>query len=709
MARRSIATALKYLDKPAGVADSKKKKLTGLALYAKYYTRFFPYVWPYNDRRLQVNAALCLLIMLISRAVNILMPYQLGRVTDILSTYEQANGGNIAEKSASAIPWTQITLYLALRYVQGHGSILGFYEKQLWTKISQASMRSLALLGFGHALELGVDYHLTHGPSDIITTLERHQAILGFVEKITFQMIPLAIDIVLAVGYFLVAFDRYYATIVICIATTYVWASTRLSKSRGEQKRKFYGAYAQEYTIKHDAISAFETVKYFNANQYEQDRYREAIDNVQKISIKYQASNHLLGLMQNTIFTLVLLFSCFFSAYKVITGEIKVGSFVMLLTYMKQLQHPLDQLTNFLKSTQDNLVSAEKLIQMLETVPTVVDSPNAKKLEVKKGEIVFDNVSFKYPGASTPVATNPTDTSSDDDCKKQQSPQLVKAITDFSLTCPAGSTIAFVGESGGGKSTLFRLLFRFYDVASGKITIDGQDIRDVQLSSLASAIGVVPQECSLFNDTIMYNLRYAKQDATDEEIYAAARAASIHDKIMRFPEGYDTVVGERGLRLSGGEKQRIAIARAILKDPPILLLDEATAMLDIESERHIQRAIRELSKNRTTLVIAHRLSTIISADVIVVVHDGQIVEYGSHRQLVAARGAYFNMWKKQVAPMFADQAKGENEDEIIESMIDHRPVLNSRKGAGVVNPAVPEEKKASEKRKNSVFINDLDI
>lgn len=620
------------------------------------------------------------------------MPYQLGKVTDALAASEMTTG-------ISAIPWKQITIYLGLRYVQGHGSALGFIERQLWTRISQAATRSLALSGFRHVLDLGVDYHISHGASDIISTLERNHAILGFVEKVTFQMIPLAIDIVLAVGYFVLAFDRYYATVVVCVATSYVWASTRLSRVRAEQKRKFYASYSQEYRIKHDAITAYDTVKYFNAGEYEQERYLNAINEVQSINLRYQASNHILSLIQNTIFTVILLVSCVFSAYKVSMKESKVGSFVTLLTYMKQLQHPLDQLTNFLKSTQDNLVSAEKIIEMLETKPSITECPNAKSLRVPvKGEITFSNVSFSYPTTNDKGTNNQNDKANNGEKKEERQ---IQAISDFTFNCPSGSTVAFVGESGGGKSTLFRLLFRFYDPTSGTISIDGQDIRDLTLSSLADNIGVVPQECALFNDTIMYNLRYARRDATDDEIFSAAKAASIHDKIMRFPEGYNTVVGERGLRLSGGEKQRIAIARAILKNPPILLLDEATAMLDIESERHIQHAIRELSRERTTLVIAHRLSTIISADLIVVIHDGRVVEMGSHRHLIGTKGKYYSMWKKQVAPMFADYVtKGETEEEFFEKILERKVSVKQ------VNIDTAKEKPNG---KRSAFFNDLDI
>ncbi|KAK9368277.1 P-loop containing nucleoside triphosphate hydrolase protein [Lipomyces kononenkoae] len=621
--------------------------------YVKYFVRFFPYVWPTHDRKLQLHILLCMLIIITQRVVNILVPYQLGKVTDQLST----------ENGRVCIPWSEIALYLCLRYMQGSGSILGFIQGRLWMTVSQYSYRSLSVLGFEHVLGLGLDFHLSQRSSEIISTLDKGHAITSFVEKVTFQMVPTLIDMALAIGYFVVVMDRYYATVLICIATAYVWASSKLSQKRVENKRSLVRNSIAEYGIKVDSITAYETVKYFSAKDYEMERYMDAIDATQAAELKYHSSHHLVNLVQTSIFTVGLLFSCVFSAYQVSIGKQMVGTLVSLLTYMAQLQHPLDQFTNFLRSTQDNLISAERIISILEQKPTVADKPGAKDLTVERGQISFNNVSFKYGDKHKP------------------------AIHNVTLNCPAGSTVAFVGESGGGKSTIFRLLFRFYDVNSGSISIDDQDIRDITLKSLGENVGVVPQECVLFNDTIMFNLKYAKRDATDDEIYAAARAASIHDKILRFPDGYDTVVGERGLRLSGGEKQRIAIARAILKNPAILLLDEATAMLDVDSERHIQVALRELSRNRTTLVIAHRLSTIISADRIVVIHEGRVIEQGSHTELLGLKGRYFSMWEKQVSPTFAEESSDEE--------------LQTKK-LNLGKPKNNDEKQA-------IFINDLDL
>lgn len=368
---------------------------------------------------------------------------------------------------------------------------------------------------------------------------------------------------------------------------------------------------------------SYETVKYFNAEHYEFGRYRNAVSDFQEAEYHVIFSLTLMNTCQNTVFMLGLLITCFIAAYQVSTGQREVGQFVTLLTYMTQLQGPLNFFGTFYRSIQSAMINAERLLELFREQPTVVDRPSATPLPVCKGHIAFDNVKFSY------------------DTRKP-------ALNGLSFECQPGTTTALVGESGGGKSTVFRLLFRFYNAEKGRIRIDGNDVQDITIDSLRSHIGVVPQDTVLFNETLMYNLKYANQNATDEDVYEACRAASIHDSIMSFPDGYHTKVGERGLRLSGGEKQRVAIARTILKNPRIILLDEATAALDTETEEHIQRALSSLSHGRTVLVIAHRLSTITTANRIQVLHDGQVAESGTHDELIAMKGRYASMWRKQV-------------------------------------------------------------
>ena len=378
---------------------------------------------------------------------------------------------------------------------------------------------------------------------------------------------------------------------------------------------------------------SYETVKYFNAEQYEFARYRGAVRDYQKAEYKVLISLNIMNVSQNVVFTLGLLITCFIAAYQVTSHQQKVGKFVILLTYMQQLQTPLNFFGTFYRSIQSAMINSERMLELFKERSTVVDEPYAQDLVSCQGEILFDDVKFAY------------------DPRKP-------ALDGLSFRCAPGTTTALVGESGGGKSTVFRLLFRFYNTGKGSIQIDGHDVKSLRIDSLRRHIGVVPQDTVLFNETLMYNLKYANPTASDDEVYAACRAASIHEKILTFPDGYNARVGERGLKLSGGEKQRVAIARTILKDPCIILLDEATAALDSETEQHIQEALDSLSKGRTTLVIAHRLSTITTANQILVLHAGQVAERGTHDELLAQKGRYASMWRKQIrAQKAAEEAK----------------------------------------------------
>lgn len=370
-------------------------------------------------------------------------------------------------------------------------------------------------------------------------------------------------------------------------------------------------------------MMSYETVKYFNAETYEFSRFRNAVFDYQKAEYKVLFSLNIMNVSQNLVFTLGLMVTCFIAAYQVTTGQRKVGAFVTLLTYMAQLQQPLNFFGTFYRSIQSAMINSERMLELFKERPTVVDGPTAEDLPSCQGEIRFNEVKFAY------------------DPRRP-------ALDGLSFTCAPGTTTALVGESGGGKSTVFRLLFRFYNLNGGSIQVDGHDVKEITIDSLRHHIGVVPQDTVLFNEDIMYNLKYANPDATDEEVYAACRAASIHEKILDFPDGYSSRVGERGLKLSGGEKQRVAIARTILKNPRIILLDEATAALDTETEQHIQLALDKLSQGRTTLVIAHRLSTITTADQILVLNKGKVVERGTHEELLAIKGRYNSMWRKQI-------------------------------------------------------------
>ncbi|GES92098.1 ATP-binding cassette sub-family B member 6, mitochondrial [Rhizophagus clarus] len=372
-----------------------------------------------------------------------------------------------------------------------------------------------------------------------------------------------------------------------------------------------------------DSLLNYENVKLYAAESFEVKQYSDAIKSYQLADKKSNLTLYILNTTQNVVIQLGLLAGCLLCASRIRRGEMSVGDFVMYLTYIIQLYGPLNWFGNYYRVIQKNFVDMEKMLDLLQELPEVKDLPHAESLTVQKGEVIFDNVSFHYD-------------------------PRVPTLKNISFTIPSGSTVALVGPSGGGKSTIFRLLFRFYDVQNGRILVDGQDIRHVRQRDLRSCIGIVPQDTVLFNDTIRYNIRYGKIGATDKEVEEAAEAAQIHDKILGFPDGYDTKVGERGLRLSGGEKQRVAIARTLLKNPQIVLLDEATSALDTHTERHIQKSLRRMTANRTTLIIAHRLSTIVHADQILVLQGGEIVERGSHLELMQMEGVYHKLWNKQL-------------------------------------------------------------
>ncbi|KAF3058035.1 Heavy metal tolerance protein [Daldinia childiae] len=374
---------------------------------------------------------------------------------------------------------------------------------------------------------------------------------------------------------------------------------------------------------KTDALLLYETVHYSSALPTEISRFGKLISSFQKAEYNVFFSLNLLNAVQNGVFTVGVALVCYLNAYQISMDMQPVAMFVTLLTYMAQLQAPLNFFGSFYTQVQNNLVDAERMLNLFKEEPTVVDREGAVELRSCKGNISFSDVSFSYNNNH-------------------------RALHNISFDVMSGTSTAIVGESGSGKSTILKLLFRFYDVDSGAIKIDGIDIRDMKLESLRDFIGVVPQDTILFNDTVMFNLMYAKPDSTESEVYEACKAASIHDKIIRFPQGYLTSVGERGLKLSGGEKQRIAIARAFLRSPRILLLDEATASLDSQTEKQIQSALAKVSEGRTTLMIAHRLSTIAKADQIIVLHQGGIVERGRHTDLLAKRGYYAQMWEKQM-------------------------------------------------------------
>jgi ABC-type transport system involved in Fe-S cluster assembly fused permease/ATPase subunit len=538
--------------------------------YLKGYSLFFPYLWPSKSVRLQIIVLICFVLVVLQRIVNMLVPLQIGKVTDELSNRDGTTPG---------MPWLSISLLIAFKFLQGTSGILGAVRSVLWIPISQYSYKALTTASFEHVHSLSLDFHLGKRTGEVLSALSKGNAINNFLEQVTFSMLPMIFDLGVAIVYFAVAFDAYYALVIAIITFAYLYLTIRMARWRSEQRRQMTNLSREEDAVKNDSLTSYETVKYFNAEDYEFNRYRKAVVAFQKMEYKVTISLNVLNISQNMVFMTGLLATSFIAAYQVTTGVREVGAFVILLTYMAQLQQPLNFFGTFYRSVQSAMISGERLLELFKEQPTVVDDPCARELPFCEGQIRFQNVKFSYD-------------------------QRKPALEDLSFTCRPGTTTAFVGESGGGKSTVFRLLFRFYNCQDGSIQLDGNDVKDITIDSLRRHIGVVPQDTILFNETLMYNLRYANQNATDEDIYNACRAASIHDKILAFPDGYNTKVGERGLRLSGGEKQRVAIARTIIKNPRIIMLDEATAALDSDTEQNIQEALRTLSEGRTMLVIA---------------------------------------------------------------------------------------------------------
>jgi ABC-type transport system involved in Fe-S cluster assembly fused permease/ATPase subunit len=556
--------------------------------YLHGYSLFFPYLWPSKSVRLQITVIICFTLVLLQRLVNFLVPLQMGIVVDQLSYDESAvpdeqSGGfyHILKSHVSELgmPWLGISLLIIFKIFQGPSGLLGAARSVLWIPVSQYSYQALSTASFEHVHGLSLEFHLGKRTGEVLSALSKGAAINTFLEQVTFQVLPMLVDLGVAIAYFAVGFDVYYSLTISVVTFWYLYATIRLAQMRAEQRRRMINADREEAAVKNDSIQSYETVKYFGAEEYEFNRYRKAVQNFQNQEYQVLLSLNVMNITQNMIFMLGLLVVSFIAAYQVTSGLRPVGQFVTLITYMAQLQQPLNFFGTFYRSVQSAMISGERLLELFKEQPSVVDQPGAVDLDKCQGRITFQDVKFSYD-------------------------QRKPALKNLTFDCPPGTTTALVGESGGGKSTVLRLLFRFYNEQAGRILLDGHDVRNLTIKSLRSHIGVVPQDTVLFNETIMYNLRYANQNATDEDIYDACRAASIHDKIMSFPDAYQTKVGERGLRLSGGEKQRVAIARTILKNPRIIMLDEATAALDSETEQHIQEALKRLSEGRTMLVIA---------------------------------------------------------------------------------------------------------
>ncbi|KIO29584.1 hypothetical protein M407DRAFT_14496 [Tulasnella calospora MUT 4182] len=577
--------------------------------------RLLPYLWPHNNVKLQFLASLCMVILLIARVINILLPLTLRQLVLDLDR-------------GVGFPLMWIFAYGGLRFVQGSGG-LNALRDVLWAPVMQYSDREMSQLSFDHLLNLSLAFHTKRKTGEVLRILDRGAAINHVFEVLLFNIIPTLIDIVVALGAFFYFFGWTMSILIAGVMISYTnenLVQVLLTQWRTKLRRAMNDKDIITRGIHTDCLLNYDTVKYFGGEQHEGERYRKAIEEYQALEYKVIASLNLLNFIQNLIISVGLLVGSLIVAHRIVYGPLTAADFVFFITYLVQLYGPLNMLGYIYRTINQNLVDTEKLLNLLAEPTEVNDKPGAPELEVTDGVITFENVNFSYDNKTT-------------------------ALHDVNFTIPKGHSLALVGESGGGKSTILRLLFRQYDLkeGQGRILIDGQDIRDVTQASLRKAIGVVPQDSVLFNATIGYNIGYGKFGSSQEEIETAAAAAQMHDRIVSFPDGYDTKVGERGVRLSGGEKQRVSIARTFLKNPKILALDEATSALDTATEKDIQKALLALIEGRTSISIAHRLSTISTADIILVLKDGQVVESGSHKELLAQGGYFAAMWQKQIS------------------------------------------------------------
>jgi ABC-type transport system involved in Fe-S cluster assembly fused permease/ATPase subunit len=581
----------------------------------------WPYVWPHDRPDLRRTVLWSLVLILIAKLVTVTVPYTLKWATDALVA---ATGGNVP--SSEQIAWLAGAPVLA-SVVYGASRILMTLLVQMregmFAKVAMHAVRKLALSTFEHMHRLSLRFHLEKKTGGLTRVLERGRAGIENISRMALMtLIPTIVEFILIIGVCAIEFDWRYIATIITMIVAYLWFTVKATDWRLQIRRTMNDSDTDANTKAVDSLLNYETVKYFGAELREASRYDHSMAAYEKASIKTYTSLAVLNAGQAVVFTMALTLCLVMAANDVLSGNHTVGHFAMVNLLMLQLFMPLNFMGMVYREIKQGLTDIERMMDVLDQQPEVSDRAGAKPLDVSGGAIRFENVRFAYD------------------------PERV-ILKDVSFEVPAGKMVAIVGPSGAGKSTIARILLRFYDVSGGRVTIDGQDLRDVTQLSLRAAIGVVPQDTVLFNDTIFYNIKYGRADATDEDVYAAARMAQIDDFVTALPDGYNTMVGERGLKLSGGEKQRVAIARTILKGPPILILDEATSALDSHTEKEIQDALDQVARDRTTVVIAHRLSTIIHADVILVLRDGELAEQGTHAELIAQDGLYASLWSRQ--------------------------------------------------------------
>ncbi len=568
--------------------------------------RMFPYIWQYRGRVL-----FALLSLVLSKMAIVGVPLVLKEIVDTLDA---------SQEQVLALP---IVLFLAYGALRLAGSLFNELRDAVFARVRYHAMRRLSRQVLKHLHELSLRFHLDRRTGNITRDLERGTlSISSILNYMVFNILPTGAEFILVAVILLSRYEWQFTAVTFVTVGVYIGFTLAVTEWRMHFRHTMNALDSQANGQAVDGLLNYETVKYFNSEAHELKRYDETLSKWEEAAVKSQTSMSLLNFGQGAIIAIGLTLMMIYAGKGVVDGSMTLGDLVLVNTMMLQLFMPLSFLGVIYRMLKHTLADMDRVWTLLDQKTEISDKPGAPDLQVSQAEVRFEHVDFSYN-------------------------EDRKILCDVSFTIPAGKKLAIVGPSGAGKSTLSRLLFRFYDVSAGRILIDGQNIAEVTQQSLRRAIGIVPQDTVLFNESIFYNIHYARPEASEEEVQRAARLASIHEFIQSLPQGYDTVVGERGLKLSGGEKQRVAIARVILKNPPLLIFDEATSSLDSKSEKAILQALQEVAAHHTTLVIAHRLSTVIDADNILVLEQGRIVEQGSHQALLAQKGIYEHMWALQ--------------------------------------------------------------
>ena len=577
--------------------------------------RIVPYLWPKSDKGVRIRVVLSISMLILAKLIAVATPFFYKEAVDALTANDQSSSWLLAVGGTGLVIAYGASRQLNILFQQ--------LRDLIFVTVGQGALRAISLQTISHIHQLSMRYHISRKTGGLSRIIERGVKGVSFLLRfMLFNIGPLILELVMISIVLVTFFDAWYLLIVAATVVSYVWFTTIVTNWRLVIRKEMNDKDRDANQKAVDSLLNFETVKYFGAQQMEVERYDVSMKGYEAASVKTVKSLALLNFGQGLILNGGLISALVLAASDVSTGRLSVGEFVMVNAYMMQVMQPLGLLGFVYREIRQSLIDMQEMFGLLEQPAEIADKPNAPELEVTGASIEFVDVSFSYQ-AERPI------------------------LKKLSLQIKGGQSVAIVGASGSGKSTIGRLLFRFYDVSAGALLIDGQDVRDISQASLQRNIGVVPQDTVLFNDTIFYNISYGDPSASIEAVEAAAKAAKVHDFILQLPDGYQTKVGERGLKLSGGEKQRVGIARTILKNAPILLLDEATSALDTKTERDIQYSLQQMSRDRTVVIIAHRLSTVVDADKIVVLEQGEIVESGNHQQLLALNGRYQQMWHNQ--------------------------------------------------------------